>query len=311
MFNRKSLKMCQACRALIAADATVCPLCGVESHQPSGGGQAAGVGFWSVNTILITVNLAVYALLLLYQMEVVGQPQRARGLDLWSPSSTLLQDFGAVYQAAVLAGQYWRLIAACFLHAGLLHIGFNCYALFQIGGEAEEVYGRAKYLCLYLVSGITSSLAVVISDSAAVGASGAVFGVIGAMAVYGYKRGGAYGQALKSSMIQWLIYGLIISFMPGISLVGHVGGLLGGAAMAYFIDDAEQTNRSLRRARWWQAAAALAVVLIAGSFALAAIHGQRLAELRRRIKIERSLPSAEEREDNQGRDERDTPQRPQ
>jgi rhomboid protease GluP len=271
MMNRKDIKMCQSCRGLIAANAAVCPLCGNESHY-AGGRSIALSSNWSLNTILLTVNVIVYVVVMAWQVRVWGLPVESSGMHIWPPDSRILDIFGAVRPDAVLNGQYWRLLTMCFLHSGILHLGFNSYALLQIGREAEEAYGKAKYLCLYLTAGICGSLAVVAVGQSAVGASGAVFGVIGAMAVYGHKRGDLYGRVLKSSMVQWLIYGLVISFMPGISMAAHVGGLIGGAGMAYLMSDAEQMRQSLRQVRLWQLVATATVVLLLGSFAMAALN---------------------------------------
>lgn len=279
MSSPKNLKMCQSCRGLIAANAAVCPLCGNESHYAGSKMTALSVT-WAVNTILLTVNLAVYGLMIIYQAKVWGLPEDSSGLGMWSPASDLLDAFGAVLPNKVAAGQYWRLLTMCFLHGGPLHLGFNSYALMQVGREAEEAYGGAKYLCVYLTAGLTGSLVVVAVGQAAVGASGAIFGVIGAMAVYGYKRGDMYGRVLKSSMVRWLIYGLVMSFIPGISMAGHVGGLLGGAGMAYMLSDVEQTRQRLKLVRWWQAAASVAVLLALVSFALAALNVRRETEVR-------------------------------
>lgn len=279
MSNPKNLKMCQACRGLIAANVATCPLCGNESHY-AGSKMAAFSGNWSLNTVILAVNVVVYVVVMGFQVKVWGLPVESKGMDFWSPDSSVLNAFGMVYRAAVLHGQPWRLVTMCFLHGGLLHLALNSYALFQIGREAEEAYGKAKYLCVYLVAGICGSVAVIAVNSAAIGASGAVFGVIGAMAVYGYKRGDLYGRMLKASTVQWLVWGLVMSFViPGISIAAHVGGLIGGAGMAYVISDVEKTRQRLRLVRWWQAASAAAVVLILGSFALAALNVKWVTEV--------------------------------
>jgi len=278
MSSPKNLKMCQSCRGLIAANSSVCPLCGNESHYVAS--KLSGISVnWSLTTILLTLNVVIYVLVMAFQVKVWGLPVESSGMHIWPPASSVLDAFGAVYLGGIMRGQYWRLLTMCFLHSGLLHLGFNSYALFQIGQATEEAFGKAKFLCLYLVAGICGSLAVLAVNSVAIGASGAIFGVIGAMAVYGYKRGDMYGRMLKSSMVQWLVYGLVISFMPGISMAAHVGGLVGGAGMAYVMSDVEQTRQRLRVVRWWQAAAFVAVVLVLGSFALAALNVKKITEV--------------------------------
>ena len=289
MMNRKNLKMCQACRGLIGANETVCPLCGVESHY-AGKSLTALSGAWSVTMVLLTVNLIAYAVMIIYQAKVWGLPEDGQGLGMWSPSLDMRRAFGDVSLGGVAAGQYWRLLTMFFLHGGLLHLGLNSYALVQVGRLAEEAYGGAKFFCVYLISGLAGSLAVIaVNSPPAVGASGAIFGLIGAMAVYGYKRGGSYGNMLKSAMVQWIIYGLVISFLPGISMAGHVGGLLGGAGIAYLLSDVEQTRQSLRMVRWWQIGASVGVVLVLVSMGLAAINVWRTTETRAMGELTKSV----------------------
>ncbi|HZS45026.1 MAG TPA: rhomboid family intramembrane serine protease [Blastocatellia bacterium] len=278
----KGLKMCRACRGLIAADSTTCPLCGAEGHYA----RRAPVSLsglsnvLTVNNLLILTNLLIYALVLAYQSDIVPPPSRGNELAALSPYGAILSFLGDVSRQSVLgAGQYWRLITACFLHGGLLHIGFNSFALYRAGSIAEEEYGGAKFLCLYLITGVFGNLLVVaFSKSPAVGASGAICGIIGAMAVYGYRRADTFGRNLKSYMVQWIIMIVIISLLPEISFWAHAGGLISGAAMGYFLTDVTRTHDSLKTVRLWQIGAAICIVLTGVSFVFGAINGRKSAE---------------------------------
>ena len=93
--------------------------------------------------------------------------------------------FGAKYNPAIVAGQYWRLLTACFVHIGLIHLLFNSYALYSFGREVERRYGRTRFLALYLLSGVAGSTASFVgSPRLAAGASGAIFGLLGATIAY-------------------------------------------------------------------------------------------------------------------------------
>jgi rhomboid protease GluP len=280
------LKMCRNCRGLIAAGVDVCPLCGTEAHFAAPGLSTISPAL-TVTGAIFTANLIFYALSLLVTMRLAD----GEGGFTLEPGGLALRLLGDV-SARALSGEFWRLITYAFLHGGIIHILFNSLALIQVGRLAEETYGGAKYFCLYIVSAITGGLMIALSDSLAVGASGAIFGLIGAMAVYGYKRGDSYGRALKTDMVQWLIYGVIISFLPGISFAGHLGGLIGGAAMAWFLADEVSTLPSQRWMRIWQLCALVCLVLTIGSFALAGLSIRRNTEINKLDDFNRKIQGA-------------------
>ncbi len=229
--------------------------------------------------MLLTVNLLMYAASLLVTMKLGAGADSAFTLTPGNKANVLL---GSAWSPAVMGGQFWRLITYAFLHGGLMHIIFNSLALVQVGRLAEEAYGGAKYFCVYIVTAITGGLTVYLTGQNLVGASGAIFGLIGAMAVYGYKRGGSYGDNLKKAMVQWIIYSLIISLiLPGVSLAAHVGGLLGGAGLGWFLDDADRDRQSQQRTRLWQILAGLALVLVIAAFALTALSARAYLEAER------------------------------
>src|SRR6185436_9343457 len=113
------------------------------------------------------------------------------------------------------------------------------------------------------------------SSSLTIGASCAIFGIIGALAVYGYRRGDTYGRSLKTMMVQWIIMGAIMSLMPGVSFLGHLGGLLGGVVLGFFLTEATRTRDNLKMVRVWQFSAALCVIMIAGSLAYSVLYARK------------------------------------
>jgi rhomboid protease GluP len=142
-----------------------------------------------------------------------------------------------IYIAAL--GEWWRLFTPMLLHGGLLHVGFNMYALYILGGSLERFYGHWQFLTLYIVSGFAGTVAsFAFTDASSLGASTAVFGLIGAQGVFAYKNQKVFGplarQALRN-IITLALFNLFIGYSnPGIDNWGHIGGLVGGVAVAWF-----------------------------------------------------------------------------
>jgi membrane associated rhomboid family serine protease len=159
----------------------------------------------------------------------------------------------------VAHGQWWRIISSGFLHENLIHIGFNMYVLYILGQMLEPVLGRLRFATIYGVSLLTGSLGalLVTPHSPTVGASGAVFGLMGAAAVEMRSR---QIPLMQSGVGGLILINLVISFtLPGISWGGHVGGLIGGALSAVVISWG---------ARYRQQALALAGCVVIGLAAL-------------------------------------------
>ncbi|MGI6376622.1 MAG: rhomboid family intramembrane serine protease [Anaerolineae bacterium] len=185
---------------------------------------------------LCTYVMAALLVLVWLATTVVGL---LAGLGLnGSQSIPVLVAMGAKVNELIVQGQYWRLLTANFLHIGLLHLGFNTYALLLFGTDMERRFGHGRFLVLYLVSGLGGSvLSFVGNEAIAAGASGAVFGLLGAMIAYflSYRSEfGSYGQRRLSSLLLVAGYNLVMGFvMPGIDNLGHIGGLLVGLALGW------------------------------------------------------------------------------
>ncbi|MFL7814246.1 MAG: rhomboid family intramembrane serine protease [Anaerolineales bacterium] len=155
---------------------------------------------------------------------------------------------GMKINEAILAGQYWRLVTPMFLHGSLLHLGFNVYALYILGRPVERYFGRWRYLGLFVLSGITGNLfSFVFTSSPSLGSSTAIFGLLAAEGVFIYQNkklfGDRFGTALRQ-IIQVAVINLLIGLSPGIDNWGHLGGLLGGIAFAWFAGPLFQLDRS-------------------------------------------------------------------
>jgi membrane associated rhomboid family serine protease len=184
--------------------------------------RAAGTRSVVVPT-LVALNLAVFA------WTVV----EARSL-LDNADAALFRAW-ALVPAAVAEGEWWRLITAGFLHIGPLHIAFNMYALWVLGRDLEIVLGRGRFLALYLVSLLGGSAAVVLfadPDQYVAGASGAVFGLMSGLLLVLVRLRRPYGQVVAIIVLNLVITQVV----PGISMAGHVGGLVvGGVAAAALV----------------------------------------------------------------------------
>jgi membrane associated rhomboid family serine protease len=195
------------------------------SRVTQGARRASSEGSGAVLTkALIAVNVGVFLL------------QLAGGGTLGSPSGSIFED-GALFIARVSGfgeligladGEWWRLITSAFLHAGIIHLGMNMLALWWFGGALEAALGRGRFLLLYVVSGLAGSAGALLlsPDAVTVGASGAIFGMLGAALVLERQQvyvfgGGALGVIALNLAFTFLV--------PNISIGGHLGGLAGGA----------------------------------------------------------------------------------
>lgn len=145
-------------------------------------------------------------------------------------SNPALINHGALYGVAVLNGQWWRIITGAYLHAGILHIGLNMIALYQVGRLVEMLLGSTRTALLYFISMIGSGLAVVVFTplEPTIGASGAIFGLFGALVAIGLRLG-ERGRGLVGQVLPIIVINLIFGFsVPNISNAGHIGGLLSG-----------------------------------------------------------------------------------
>src|SRR4029453_17769939 len=183
-------------------------------------------GTGTVTRALLVVNIAMFVL------EVAAGVGSA---VVGNPSLRTLYNLGAMQPLAVARGhQYWRLFTAMFLHAGLIHLALNMYGLYLFGSIIERIYGQVRFLAIYFASGLMASVAsFVFSDSrsVAVGASGAIFGLLGAWVAYNFRR---RGDAFASTNLRWALMLIGINLVLGFSFAGidnfaHLGGLVTGA----------------------------------------------------------------------------------
>ena len=244
-----------------------CPDCVAEGARSTRSGRTAYGGSRSTNPaltsqVLIAVNVAVWLLI----------TATGGAASVWVDRLALLPD-GALFRLSdgsllqidgVADGAYWQLLTSMFTHVQLMHIGFNMLALWFLGPQLEAAVGRARFLTLYLLSGMVGSVFVYWlspEHSSTVGASGAIFGLMGALLVIAIKVKADYSQILL-----WLGLNVAITvFGRGlISWQGHLGGLIGGVLIALVLAFSPRKRRGT-----WQAAGlgTLAVLVLLGVLA--------------------------------------------
>ena len=184
---------------------------------------------------LIAVNVILYVIPILF-----GQyNDLINNYSVWGP--------------AIREGQYYRLLTGIFLHGGILHLLFNCYALYVIGSQVENFLGRIKFAIIYLVAGISGALFSVIfgGNFASIGASGAIFGLMGALVYFGYHYRVYLGTVIKSQIIPLIVLNLLLGFcMPGIDNFAHIGGLIGGTLMSIALGVKDKSSWFERMNGW-------------------------------------------------------------
>lgn len=243
-----------------------CPSCVSEGARSTRSGQATYGGAPSANPaltsqVLIAINAAVWILIL----------ATGGGLSPWVHRLALLPDSrgalvaeGRVMQfTGVADGAYWQLLTAMFTHVELWHVGFNMLALWIFGPQLESVLGRARFLALYLLSGLVGSafvywLAPVNSET--LGASGAIFGLFGGFLLVAVKM-----RRNVSQMLVLLGINAFITFtVPNVSWQGHLGGFVGGALISAILVYAPRRGRGL----WQSLGLGLIAVLLVLAFAV-------------------------------------------
>ena len=215
----------------------------------------------SLTYLLIGLNVLVF----------LGGMLGGGGSSVTSASSTLVSD-GGLSRSAIEDGEYWRLLTSGFLHAGFAHLLFNMFSLYILGTLLEPAVGRLRFGLIYFTSLLAGSFGALLlqPDGLTVGASGAIFGLMGAAAVVMRGRG---MNLMESGLGIWIVLNLVLTFtISGISIGAHVGGLIGGTLAALVLFDVRDRMRLPE-----YAGAALCVVVaiaaVAGAIAVSASPG--------------------------------------
>jgi membrane associated rhomboid family serine protease len=199
-------------------------------------------GFWLLSAALGST----------WALQQIGLPPLLV-LLLATPDLNTLLLLGAKYGPPIYDGQYWRLVTAVFLHAGVLHLAVNMWALLQLGSFCEILYGRKRFLILFICSGAMGTYAsYLLSPAPGVGASGAIFGLLGAAFVYSLKYRSELPQGMadqmRRSLTPVLLINLAITFaLPIVDKWAHLGGLISGALIAALAESCQAPDQRRER----------------------------------------------------------------
>jgi membrane associated rhomboid family serine protease len=213
-----------------------CPTCVEEARREFRKGYGRRVAVADAKSTSATTVLVV-AIVALYAVEVAAA---GAGSLIGGPTPQKLYDLGGAAGVGIASGQYWRMFTAIFLHAGILHLAFNCYALWIFGQIVEQELGRARFLIIFFLTGVFASAASYAFEPSAlvvgVGASGAIFGIFGAFVAYNWRR---RQTALGAARLRSAILILVINAVLNVGLAGaidwraHVGGFVSGLVVGF------------------------------------------------------------------------------
>lgn len=258
--DRETLLSCSNCERPICTACMTQAAVGMRCPECAGGGSgapapvrrvraAAAGGAAVATTVLVAVNVLVYL------------AEMAQGVGVSGVGGSQIVQDGAVFGPAVADGEWYRMVTGGFLHAGIFHIAFNMYLLWFLGGALERYAGPGRMLAIYFSAILWGSAGALLlsPNGLTVGASGGVFGLMAAVYLLERQRGVAL---LGSSVGMLLLLNLVITFvLPGISIGGHLGGIVGGAAAALVLSGFGRGHLAYGKvgAQGWGAIAALMV----------------------------------------------------
>jgi rhomboid protease GluP len=238
--------LCPRCGRLTHPDAVECLVCGLQ--RPGRWMWASRLGrLWRSGSFTGLVTVACIALYVISLLLDPAAALRPRGLfDFFSPSGRALDWLGMTGAFAWQQGRWWTILTAIYLHGSLLHILFNVLWIRQLGPGVEELYGPARLVMIFTISGAAGFLASnFISAYPTVGASGAIFGLLGAMVAYGRRRGGTFGAMVLRQYGQWALVLFILGFfMAGVNNLAHAGGFVGGFGAGLVLSFSERRQES-------------------------------------------------------------------
>ena len=272
--NQPRPKLCPACGALVGINATKCHECGTSLRFSLAALSKSLSGIFGEHESPVTTALLVANVLMLgVSYLALTATGGGGGLSiLWGLGGETQYRLGSSFPFSIFVmHEWWRLVTAMFLHGGLIHIGFNMMALMQLGPALEELYGSARYLFFYLVTGAFGFLVSAALGNHSLGASGAILGLVGLMLAVTTKRGGAFMRELRSRLISSVVILFVIGFMGiGIDNWAHGGGLASGFALGKIFVDRQPMNskeRQIAYALGW-----VAGIAVIASFVLMIMH---------------------------------------
>ena len=255
--------LCPSCGRLTSAEAAECLVCGRRNP-----------GMWGFAAPLRAIvgrggftNLVTIACIALYVVSLMLDPRAAvsarNPFDAFSPSNGALDALGAAGAVPWAVGRWWTIFTGIYLHGSVLHILFNVLWIRQLGPAVEELFGPARLVVIFTVAG---AFGFVVSNWVGhpftIGASGAVFGLLGAIVAFGKKRGGTFGaMVLRQYGYMALLMFMLSFFMRAVNNAAHAGGFVGGLVAGLVIALAEHRRETSLD---WVLAVACILLTLAG-----------------------------------------------
>jgi len=229
--------VCPNCGRLISVNSKECMHCGRKNPSLWGYGPALQkiLGDGNMVAIITGVSVVLYVLSLLLDPSAIFRPQGMLGF--LAPSHQALLKLGMTGTVPMYYGRWWTLVTAIYLHGGVLHILFNMLWLRNLGHMVVQLFGTSRSFIIFTISGILGFLiSNMVGIYFTIGASGSIFGLLGALVFYGRKRGGVFGSAIYRQVGTWTIVLLVFGFlMPGVNNLAHIGGFIGGFLSALLL----------------------------------------------------------------------------
>lgn len=256
--EQKGSMVCPNCGKLISKNSKECFFCGYKNPGAVNFGSIFQKIFGrnlDVTKTIITFCAGIYVLSLLLDLSAIF---KVRGMfGLLSPSNISIYKLGATGTIALQYGRWWSIVTAIFLHGGIIHIFFNMLWTRQIGPVVEEFYGTSRFIIIFIFSGALGFVASIIGGHPlTIGASGSIFGLLGALVFYGRTRGGYFGQAIYKQTGTWALILFAFGFlMSGVDNFAHAGGFIGGYLAAMLLNFNER-----RREKVWHKFVALGLI---------------------------------------------------
>lgn len=267
-------RLCPSCGTLVGASASRCHQCGASmTFSLAAASKSLGRLMPTTSPVtyaILTLSCVLYAVTLMLTVRLNGFQAPSSGgfgalFQFGQIDGQVLTRFGSSRPLFVNVMQPWRFVMAIFLHGSLLHIGFNMWVLMDVGPLVEEAYGSARYLFIYVATGIGGYiLSSGIGGRQSVGGSGALLGLIGVLLALTRGRRNASLQMLRGQLIRWLIYIAVLGLLGAgmIDNYAHIGGALSGYILGTIMPAREPVDlrdRRIDNALGWSAGLAVAV----------------------------------------------------
>ncbi|HLG13413.1 MAG TPA: rhomboid family intramembrane serine protease [Blastocatellia bacterium] len=271
---QQKLRVCPSCGKLIPTDTTQCIYCGLRFEEEIAAQREVAETRRFVGALFMRgspftflffgINAGLFVLMWL-----------AGGMGAMQADESVLLGFGAKQNELIRdQHEYWRLVTCIFLHIGFLHIFFNNYALWIIGQEIERLYGSARFVVLYLATGIAASIASYLFSPThpSAGASGALFGLFGVLGVFAFRYRkeipDSISRAIKRRVLPLIVINLMLGFSTSIvDNSAHVGGLVAGAVLCLVVPYKRPHEESTPVV--WRTLQGISLSIIALSFVMA------------------------------------------